>query len=125
MDILLTEDGDIDTTHGKFSLANGVTAIAQHMRIRVRFFLGEWFLDQREGVPYYRDVFIKNPSRAVVVSTFKRVILSTPGVATLDRFEFELDRSTRVATIDWEVTTTDGVVLTSADYGPFILGRLV
>jgi len=125
MDIAITADDDLDITGGKLSFVSGIDAIAQHIKIRSRFFLGEWFLDTREGVPYFRDVLVKNPSRAVIVSTFKRVLLDTPGVATIDKFELVIERETRAATIDWEVTTIDGATLSSADYGSLIIGRLV
>jgi len=124
MDIALTSDSDIDITGGTLSLVTERDAIAQHMRIRLRFFLGEWFLDRREGIPYFRDILIKNPSRAVVTSTLKRVMLETPGIAAVDKFALEIDRETRAGTITWEVTTDSGAVLTSDDYGPLILGEV-
>ena len=84
---------------GQFVLLAGPEAVQQHVRSRLRLFLGEWFLDARQGFPYYRDVFIKAPNRQSVISSLRRTIRQTPGVAVVDELSLEVapDRSARVS----------------------------
>ncbi len=60
--------------------------LRQKLATRFQFFLGEWFLDLRQGIPYYRDVFIHRPNVDVIRSLFRRVILTTPGIVRLASF---------------------------------------
>jgi hypothetical protein len=61
-------------------LISGAEYALQKVKARLHFFLGTWFLDTREGVPYYRDILIKNPNLNVARSLFRSVIQSVPGV---------------------------------------------
>lgn len=117
-------EGDLHLDGEAAVLVDGREAIAQHLRIRLRFFLGEWFLDERQGIPFYRDILVKNPSRRLVESILKRVIVDTPGVDSLDKFELSIDAATRSATVSFTVVTTDGETLRSDDYEPLILEGL-
>jgi len=54
----VVHDLHLDST-GDLSWVEGIDAIAQHARVRLQFFLNEWFLDRREGIPFMREVFTK------------------------------------------------------------------
>jgi hypothetical protein len=101
-------------------LIYGVEAIAQRIRVRFEWFLGEWFLDTRQGVPYYRDILIKNPDPILITFIFRRVLLSTPGVKSVSSFRAVLDKVTRTLTVDFEATADDGNILTAVAE-PFII----
>lgn len=109
--------GDLDVANGDFVLATGVEFIRQKLSSRFKFFLGEWFLDQREGVPYYRDVFVKNPNPEVIRSIFRQVALSVPGVIALPRFDLVFDPVERLLTFNFEARTAalDTIVVTPTD----------
>ena len=99
---------DLDVSGNDLELVDGVDAIAQNLRIRYRFFLGEWFLDTREGIPYYEKILVKNPNRADVDSILREVALTTPGVADVERFESAFDGASRELTVDfWARSDTD------------------
>lgn len=99
----------------------GPEAVVQKIRCRFLMYSGEWFLDQRLGVPYYRDILIKNADPLVISSVFKAVLLSVPGVKSVDSFTAILDKATRVLSVDFNATLYDGSVITAIDE-PFILG---
>ncbi len=83
-----------------FGLANGLDRVAQQVRIRLKFFLGEWFLDTSRGIPYFEQVLKKTPDLHLITSLFKTEILTTPDVSALLSFDTEykpLARSFRVA----------------------------
>ena len=84
------------------------------LRQRFRFFLGEWYRDQRQGIPYFRDVLGKAPRLGIVRSLFRAVLTSTPGIATITRFELAFDKTTRRLGFDFAVTLVDGTTLVVA-----------
>jgi hypothetical protein len=89
----------------------GVAAIAQRLRVRLQFFLGEWFLDQRQGMPYFQVVFVKNPDISLIQSVFRRAILQTPGVLAVKKLTTTFDRANRTFTVSpLEIVLTGGVV---------------
>lgn len=102
--------GDLKIVNNKFVLTTGLQAIKQHVKNRFEINLGEWFLDTDIGVPYYRDIFIKNPSFATVEGILKAVILQTPGVLVLEDFNFDYDNKTRRASLKWKALAQDGPI---------------
>lgn len=102
-------------------IIRGPEAVAQRVRVRFRWFLGEWFLDTRQGVPYYRDILVKNPDRILISFIFRQVLLTTPGVKSVISFRASLDSKARELSVDFEAMLLDGTILT-AQAEPFILG---
>lgn len=106
----LDADGDLQITKNSLTLTTSAEAIRQHLQIRFQIFLGEWFLDEDVGVPWFRDVLVKGPSFAVVQEVLKKVILETPGVVELQKFDFTFDATTRQASLNFSALTTEGVI---------------
>lgn len=78
---------------------------------RLKFFLGEWFRDKRQGVPYFRDVFVKNPDVDLIRSIFRKVILSVQEVAEVTRVVTNYDRANRILAVEFEARLVEGGVL--------------
>lgn len=114
----LTHDLAFDET-GDAYLITGVPAIAQHVRIRLRFIKGEWYLDQREGTPYVEEIWGQVTEEDRVTAVVRAVLLGTPGIRTIDRISVVFT-SDRVAEVSFAADTDEGV-LDSADYPPFIV----
>jgi len=105
MDFALTvPQHDIDVSSGDLEILGTVDSIAQNLRIRLQFFLGEWFLDRRLGVPYYQQILVKNPGTNLVRSVFRKAITTTPGVISLDALETDYEGTTRTLTVAFTVT---------------------
>ena len=104
------------TTHdlavGPFDLAltDGLDAIAQRLRIRLRFFLGEWFLNIEAGLPFYQEILAKGTTRSRVEALLKSEILGTPGVTGLESFALSYDGFSRTATVTFSAKTTAGTL---------------
>jgi len=110
MDIKLSETtGDIEITDNDVTLTSGLDSKRQHLMIRISTFLGEWFLDTSIGVPYFRDILIKNPSFAAVSAAFKAVILNTPGIIELVEFNLEFNTN-RQLDFDFKCISEDGEI---------------
>lgn len=118
MDLLLTNAGDLDLSTNDLQLVDGIEAVRQHLQIRFRFFLGEWFLDRDEGVPYIRDVLKKNPNESQVRAMLAEVARSTPGVVSVDSIELDLAAATRTLTVSLQLTADVSGTLT---YLPFVV----
>ena len=110
-DLLLNvTNHDVEVDAYDLSLVEDQGHIAQSLRIRLLLFLGEWFLDTDEGVPFFQDVFKKNPNLGAIEAALKQRILGTPGVTELISFSLEFNESGRQLTVDFEANTTFGVV---------------
>lgn len=94
-DLKLDAFGDIDLTDGKMSIVRGDDAILQHLRIRYRFVRGEWELDTRIGIPYFQEIFVKNPDLAAIRSTYRRATVTTPGISSVAELELSINPVTR------------------------------
>lgn len=108
--LLDLETHDIKLVDNAIVLVTGIDAIRQHLKCRFLLFLGEWFLDTTIGVPYFRDILIKNPSFVVVQEVLKSVILDTPGVILLLQFDFSFESVTRVARLEFQALTLEGTI---------------
>lgn len=102
---------------GDLVLTTGVEAIAQFVAQRVKTFLGEWFLDTTEGIPYFEKAFKKNPNIIEVEAMIKDVIMKTPGIIELTAFSFDFNSPTRVGTLTFSARSEQGDVIFSQDIG--------
>lgn len=85
--------------------------VAQRLQTKLQFFLGEWFLDTTLGVPYYRDVLVRNPDMAVVKSLFQKLITDDQGVESLVTLDVTLDGATRVLTVEFQAVLVSSEIL--------------
>jgi hypothetical protein len=103
-------------------LVSGADAIVQRLRIRFGFWLREWFLDQRQGVPYVERVFVKSPALPLIETLFRRVILPCPGLVRVEDFRMSFDAPRRVLSVDsFRAVLADARTLRFVDT-PFIVG---
>lgn len=101
---------DLVITDGDLVLVSGKQAILQNILQRLRVFLGEWFLDNTIGLPYFQQILVKNPDLGKTDAIFQNVILGTPGVEQLSTYSFQADTATRVLRLAFSVETTSGTV---------------
>lgn len=102
--------GDLLLKNFDLQLVDGKDQIAQNLAIRLRFILGEWFLDTTAGVPYYDDFFIKAPNQIRVESVLKEEILDTPGVDRILSFTSNFDDQLRTYSVTFSVSTIQGEI---------------
>jgi hypothetical protein len=117
---LSTLTHDLDLSSNNIELIEGIDEIVQKLRIRYQFFLGEWFLDERVGIPYYEKILVKSPNLSDVNSILREVAVTTPGIAEVDRFDSEFDARTRELRIDLWARSDTGEPLQFSE--PFIVG---
>ena len=91
-------------------LINNAERVAQQIKITLLAFLGEWFLDQRFGVPYLESIMIKNPNMAFIRGILRGKILEVPDVKSVDALSTQLNVKTRTLTVSYEASTAYGLV---------------
>lgn len=102
---LVVEDSDLQ-------LVQLDEAIRQSLFQRLRLFFGEWFLDTSKGVPYYQNIFVKNPNLDVVQATLLNTIQGTPGIEEILNFEYTAyDPATRELGIAFQAKSTNGTII--------------
>lgn len=112
-DLLLdTITHDIDITDYNLSLVgeegDELNRVVQDLKIRLWFFMGEWFLDISKGVPYFRDILVKSPDLNAIEAILKEVIFETKNVLEILSFDLAYNSSARTMSVQFQVNTTFG-----------------
>jgi hypothetical protein len=114
-----------DVHFSSLQIAKGDDAIAQKVRQVLGFWLGEWFLDIRLGIPYLREsggiIFgFKNPNIPAIKSVFRKALLKVQQINQVQSLDLTLDRPSRQGSLDFVAILDDGRTLTAKDE-PFIV----
>ena len=104
------QNGDMVLENGELSFVTGQAAIAQHIEMRLKTFLGETVYDASAGVPFIQVIFIKSTPIDSVQFIIEQHILATPGVTGITEFELTLDATTRELSVVGRATTIEGDV---------------
>lgn len=114
-DLVLNTSGDLDLVSRRLRLTTrGEEALAQKLRVRLGLAQGDWFMDQRVGVPYYTDIMGKQPTGAAE-ALLRRVIMTCPGVAALEAFSLTRGADRR-ARLSFAVRSVTGDIVTIDDF---------
>lgn len=95
------DTGELLRTNGQLTRVTGEDEVLQHTRIRLRLFREEVPLDLSLGMQFVDVIFVKGTSEAAIDGEFRSQILETPGIASVDELEINLDSATRVLSVEW------------------------
>lgn len=101
---------DLVIKNNDLILIDNAERVAQQVLITLRFWLGEWFLDTREGVPYLEYILVKNPNMSHIKQILTEKIKSVDGVNSIVSLDFDFRRITRELYVDFEVNTDYGLI---------------
>lgn len=104
-----------DVHFSSLKIVKGDAAIEQKVRQRLKFWLGEWFLDQRLGVPYRSFLGMKNPSIPAIQGIISQAILSVKQITTIQSMSVDWDRPNRSANLNFVGVMSDGRTITAKD----------
>ena len=100
---------DIVVVNNDLVFTEGVDSRRQHLEIRLRTFLTEWFLDTTVGVPFIQQLFEKkNPDNLLINAVLRPEIEKTPGITAINSISFDVNRATRLLQVTIEVQSVDG-----------------
>lgn len=104
----LSATGDYVFGHGKRDFyVDQPEVVAQAIQTRLALWLGEWFLDTADGMPWNEQVLGKGTER-IRDAAVRRRILGTPGVNSIVAYKSTVDPETRKFTIETIVDTIYG-----------------
>lgn len=115
--------GDIELSPtGSFFLREDLAEqVDQRLRVRFRFFKGEWFLNLDAGMPYFQFILVKGQSEQVLRSIFTQAIQGVGGVEEVLEVTPVVDRRYRTLTVTFRAKLSDGSIYASANYAPFVI----
>lgn len=82
--------------------------VAQRLTIRLRTFLGEWFLNTEYGVPYFERILRKGVNKITVDNILREKILEEQGVLEIESFSSEFNPAARNYSCSFQVKTASG-----------------
>jgi len=98
--------GDIQFANGQFvGQPDGPAMIVQRIWCRLRWWRGEWYIDQRQGTPW-SSMLGKGGSVENIERILTQLIESTPGVGSVNTISVTLNAD-RTATINFEASSED------------------
>lgn len=110
-DLLLDKDGELVFVNGDLQLCTGIQCVVQDVETRLKFFLGEDFLDvEGTGTPWYQVILgVKGFDQANVAKQFALQILGAPDIVEiLQGPDITFDGKTRLMTVNWQAETSFG-----------------
>jgi hypothetical protein len=105
-DILLDNDGDILV--GETSDISLRHSIRQDVKIRLQWFFEEWRFAPEVGMPYFEDVFVKNPNTDLIAQRVREEVMKADGVEEVRDVTVTVNNMTRKAAIKFMFITAYG-----------------
>lgn len=104
--------GDLDVSNNTLHITEeGSEAIAQRLKIRLRFFFKEWILDRSQGTQWFEVVLRKGVEKFAADAEIRRVVLETPEIKTIENWFSSIDSNNRNYEVRFDVKTTQGQTL--------------
>lgn len=117
----LTNDWEFDEL-GNLKVVTGREEVAQRLRYRLNTHVGEWVLNVELGVPWREEILKKAPDLQVVGGLLRTLIVETPGVDRILRFDLDVGVD-RILILDFAVGTTEDEVLEATALPNFAAAR--
>lgn len=101
---------DLLITGLDLSVIKGADRVRQNVLIKLRLWVGEWFLDTEFGTPYIEKILGKRLSLSGAVAALKKAILEVNDVQDITKFNYEFNRQTRSLSVDFICSTPYGLI---------------
>lgn len=111
MDIQLDSNGHILLTTNGLSLINDrALLVAQRLSVRLRTYLGEWFLDTTMGIDWFADVLLKNVSKQTVDSILQNELVKDRFVVKIKTFSSSVVNRNYICSFSVEIEGMERIV---------------
>lgn len=101
---------DLVLREGDVLLIDNAERVAQQILITLRFWLGEWFLDTKDGIPYLEYVLVKSPNLLHIRQIFTEAMEKVDGVKRVEEMNLAFDAKNRSLRVDYEASTDYGLI---------------
>jgi hypothetical protein len=114
--LAINSDNDLYFTDRRLTIISGSNTdeeILQRIKIRLRFFKDEWYLNSDHGLPYFEDILgTKNVDINGVESLFREQILDVEGVREITESAIDYDGTTRKLSYSFSAVSINNTVIT-------------
>jgi hypothetical protein len=104
------------TSNGQLVLIEGVDSdeeILQRVRIRLKSFKGEWFVNSNYGLPYFDEILgSKNLDLNIVESILRSNIIAVKGIKELLESSIDYDADNRSILYTFNAATVNNTIIT-------------
>lgn len=105
-DILLNGEHDLAIVDFDLAFTTPEELTGQKIKQTLLLVLGEWFLNNNIGLPYFTEIFGKigsDISLSRIEAIYIRAIQSIPEVTEITYFNISVEKETRTLKVDFEV----------------------
>ena len=114
LDLALDDSHDLKMNGLDLMLVDQAAQVRQQLLIKLRLWVGEWFLDNEFGTPYLQEILGKQLTLSGAIAALRTSILEVEGVRNITLFEYNFDSKGRSLQVNFEVETPYGLIEVSA-----------
>jgi len=92
------------------SLVAGAEQVRQQLLIKLKLWVGEWFLDTDFGTPYLQQILGKQLTLSGAIVALRKSITEVQGVRRIIAFGYRFDNTTRELTVAFSADTPYGII---------------
>jgi hypothetical protein len=102
--------GDLSVTGLDLHIVKGAEAVKQNIQIKLKLWVGEYFLDTEFGTPYLESILGKQISLNAAIAALKQSILEVTDVDSITDFSYNFSRQTRTIDVNFMAHTPFGII---------------
>lgn len=102
--------GDLLIRNLSAFIVQGADRVRQQLEVKLRLWVGEWFLDTEFGTPYLDGILGKQISLNGAIARLKQSILEVADVQNITKMEYSFDRGARKLIVNFECNTPFGII---------------
>jgi hypothetical protein len=121
-DLEIDDSGQLILLNGATDSQDYATEVLQRVLTRLVLHRGEWYLDQRLGVPWREYLWLPTTTEAQAAAVLRQAVEGTPGVESVSILSVVFDDAHQTLELAFEAMTDQQTVITTATLDtPFIL----
>ena len=93
---------------GNLAVSDGVQSVRERVASRLRFFRGEYPIDNRRGVPYFEDILGQQVGPGLATSILNAEVLSVEGVQDIAEADGSFEQGSRTLRYSARVVDENG-----------------
>ena len=113
--LALNSENDLYFTKNRLTILTGANTdqeILQRIKIRLKFFKDEWFLNSEHGLPYFENILgTKNIDLNILESIFREQLLDIEGVKSVIESSVDYNASNRQILYAFSIASVSNTVI--------------
>jgi len=114
--LALNSENDLYFTNNRITILSGSNTdeeILQRMKVRLKFFKNEWYLNSEHGLPYFENILgTKNIDLNILESIFREQLLAIEGVKEITESSVDYNENERQVIYSFSATSINNTVIT-------------